>query len=89
MSGPNRRVTLSTLPSIGTCLLGVFAGLLLTEPDDRGPAQGAIPNVFWHRGGGARLAVEPPVPDDQTSLDLILCPCSRGSTARFCLVLFT
>ena len=68
---------LSTLPAVVTCLLGVFAGLLLRNP--------ALPDkqkVVWlicvrHRGRRAGLAVGFPIPGHQEDLDLVLCAGGR------------
>jgi predicted acyltransferase len=68
---------LSTLPAIGTCLLGVFAGLLLKS--ERLAAQ---QKSLWLIGAGIALVAAgqlwgAAVPGDQGDLDLVIRPGCR------------
>ena len=62
---------LSTLPAIGTCLLGVFAGLLLKEPILQ-PHQKTLWLIGAGRDDRARSALGAAVPDRQEHLDVLV-----------------
>ena len=68
---------LSTLPAIGTALLGIFAGLLLEIPRLTPRTR-----VVWLSCGGLGLVavgalMEPAISDQQVDLDIDLCPRHR------------
>ncbi len=64
---------LSTLPAIGTTLLGVFAGLLLQSPRISPRRKTALAVRRGHCVGCGRLFVESAISDYQIDLDLVIC----------------
>ena len=63
---------LSTLPAIGTCLLGVFAGMLLRDISAQAAAEIAVADRRRRRAGAGRPPLGAAIPDHQGDLDLVL-----------------
>ena len=63
---------LSTLPAIGTCLLGVFAGLLLRDVRLKPQQKSLCADRRRHRAGAGRPSLGAAVPHHQGDLDLVL-----------------
>ena len=63
---------LSTLPAIGTCLLGVFAGMLLKDERFTAQRKSLCADRHRHRAGCRRPSLGAAVPRDQGDLDLVI-----------------